>query len=164
MCTRLLNTTASHMLFTTRLDARARYFVFREGQQNLLYWNLNKLMASKKHFLQDRTALLLVSGNSFLALAAIVLTALKLSAGRAAGNYIVQCRDCSNVANIDRFTNGTASGIWSFIIFAVMVLVIGLALGYRAYPIKRHLSLVILALTLPLLLLTTIVSNALLAL
>lgn len=121
-------------------------------------------MASKKHFLQDRTALLLVSGNGFLALAAIVLVILKLSAGRSAGNYIVQCRDCSNISNIDRFTNGSASGIISFIIFAAMVLVIGLVLGYQAYPIKRHLSLAILGLTMPLLLLTIIVSNALLAL
>jgi len=118
-------------------------------------------MATQKHFLQDRTALLLVSGSAFLMLAAAVLIMLKLGSGQGTTNYIVSYRAS---LGIDRYTTGTVSDVVSFIVAAVLVFSIGLTLSYQAYRVKRELSLTILALTLPLLLFLIVVSNALLVL
>jgi hypothetical protein len=118
-------------------------------------------MASQKHFLHDRTALLLVSGSAFLTLVAVVLIVLKLGSGQGTTNYIVSYRD--NLG-IDRYTTGTALDIVSFAVAAVLVFGMGIALAYRAYAVKRELSLAVLALTVPLLLFLIIVSNALLVL
>lgn len=118
-------------------------------------------MAIQKHFLQDRTALLLVSGEAFLTLAAVVLILLKLGSGQGTGNYIISYRAS---VGIDRYTTGTVMDIISFVVAALLIFVVGTTLGYRTYPIRRELSLTILALTLPLLLFLIVVSNALLVL
>lgn len=118
-------------------------------------------MATQKHFLQDRAALLLVSGTTFLTLLAVVLILLKLNSGQGTSNYIIAYRAS---AGIDRYTTGTIRDILSFIIAALITFGVGLALSYRTYPVRRELSLVILALTVPLLLFLIVVSNALLVL
>jgi len=118
-------------------------------------------MAVQKHFLQDRTALLLVSGAAFLTLAAVVLILLKLGNGQGTNNYIISYR---STLGIDRYTTGTIQDILSFIMAAILIFVVGVVLGYRTYPVRRELSLVILVLTLPLLLFLIVVSNALLVL
>ena len=118
-------------------------------------------MAVQKHFLQDRTALLLVSGGAFLTLACIVLILLKLGNGQGSNNYIVSYRAS---LGIDHYTTGTVRDILSFIVAALVIFGFSTALGYRAYPIKRELSLTILALGLPLLVFLIVVSNALLVL
>ncbi len=118
-------------------------------------------MSSQKHFIQDRSALLLVSLNAFLALAAVVLVALKLDSSKGTVNYIVSFRSS---LGFDGYTQGTAWDIVSFMVAAVLIFTVGLALAYRTYKIKRELSLGVLALTLPLLVLLIIVSNALLLL
>lgn len=118
-------------------------------------------MATQKHFLQDRTALLLTSGLAFLTLAAIVLILLKLGSGQGTGNYIVSYRAS---LGIDRYTTGTVTGIVSFIFFALLVFGLSVTLSFRTYTVKRELSLVVLALTFPLLLFLIVVSNALLVL
>lgn len=118
-------------------------------------------MATNKHFLQDRTALLLVSGMSFLTLTSIVLVLLKLGSAQGTSNYIVSYRAS---LGIDRYATGTARDILSFVVFAVLIFSFSLVLSYKAYPVKRELSLVILALTLPLLAFLIVVSNALLVL
>jgi hypothetical protein len=118
-------------------------------------------MATNKHFLQDRTALLLVSGTAFLTLASIVLILLKLESGQGASNYIIAYRAS---LGIDRYTTGTISDIISFIVFAVLIFGLSLTISYKSYPVKRELSLVVLALTIPLLLFLIVVSNALLVL
>ena len=118
-------------------------------------------MSSQKHFIQDRTALLLVSVNTFLALSAVVLVALKLNASRGTASYIISYRSS---LGIDGYTQGTVWDVGSFIVAAVLALLIGTVLGYRAYPIKRELSLAVLTLTVLLLVLVIIVSYALLLL
>lgn len=114
-------------------------------------------MATHKHFLQDRTALLLVSGTAFLTLVAVVLILLKL--GQGSSNYIVSYRAS---LGIDRYATGTVKDLIAFIIAAVLIFGFSLTLGYKAYPVKRELSLVVLSLTFPLLLFLIVVSNALL--
>lgn len=118
-------------------------------------------MASQKHFLHDRTALLLLSGTAFLTLVAVVLIMLKLGGGQGTTNYIVSYRD--NLG-IDRYTTGTSLDIVSFAVAAVLICATGVVLAYRSYAVKRELSLTVLALTVPLLLFVIIVSNALLVL
>lgn len=118
-------------------------------------------MATNKHFLQDRTALLLVSGTAFLTLAAIVLMLLKLGSGQGTSNYIVSYRAS---LGIDRYTTGTVKDIVAFMVAALLIFGFSLAMSYRAYSVKRELSLVVLALTVPLLLFLIVVSNALLVL
>lgn len=117
-------------------------------------------MANPKHFLQDRTALLLVSGLAFLTIVAVVLVLLKLGSGQSS-SYIVSYRAS---LGIDRYTPGTVRDILSFIVFAVLIFVFGVALGYKTYPIKRELSLAVLALMFQLLAFIIVVSNALLVL
>lgn len=117
-------------------------------------------MANPKHFLQDRTALLLVSGLAFLTVIAVVLILLKLGSGQSS-SYIVSYRAS---LGIDRYTPGTLRDIVSFVVCAVLVFVFGVVLSYKSYPIKRELSLAVLALTFPLLAFLIVVSNALLVL
>jgi hypothetical protein len=118
-------------------------------------------MAVQKHFLQDRTALLLVSGIAFLTLAAIVLILLKIGSGQGTSNYIISYRAS---LGIDRYSTGTIKDVLSFIVAAVLIFAVGVVSGYRTYPVRRELSLVILVLTVPLLLFLIVVSNALLVL
>jgi len=118
-------------------------------------------MATNKHFLQDRTALLLVSGTAFLALAGVALVLLKLGSGQGTSNYIVSYRSS---LGIDRYATGTARDIISFVVASVLIFAVGVVLAYRAYPVKRELSLTVMALTVPLQLFLIVVSNALLVL
>lgn len=120
-------------------------------------------MSNFTQYLHDRLILLLLSINVFLAFATSIFVLLQLSTNHGNG-YIVQCRDCSNVANINRFTNGSVLELLSFIGFALLVLVIHVLLSLRTYHIHRQVAVVILALGILLLLLTLIVSNALLVL
>jgi len=118
-------------------------------------------MASQKHFLQDRTALLLVSTLAFLTVLATVLILLKLGGGHSTSNIIVSYRSS---LGIDRYSSGTTKDIVAFIVAAVLIFSMSLAMSYKVYGVKRELSLVVLALTIPLLLFLIVVSNALLLL
>ncbi|PID30740.1 hypothetical protein CSA80_04210 [Candidatus Saccharibacteria bacterium] len=118
-------------------------------------------MSVRKNFIQDRSSLLLVSINAFLMLAAITFVALKLDASKGTSNYIISFRSS---LGLNGYTQGTVWDVMGLIAAAVVFFVVGLVLAYRTYPIRRELSLVVLALTMPLLVLLIIVSNALLLL
>lgn len=118
-------------------------------------------MAKNQKFIHDRGALLLVSINAFLALVAIVLISLRLNASKGTANYIVTYRGS---LGIDSYMQGSATDIASFIVAAVLVLLFAVFIGYRSYPIRRELSLAVLGLSVLLLALIIIVSNALLIL
>jgi hypothetical protein len=118
-------------------------------------------MAVQKHFLQDRTALLLVSGMAFLTLTSVVLILLKLGNGQGTSNYIVSYRAS---LGIERYATGTYKDILAFVVAAVLIFTTGTVLSYRTYKVRRELSLVVLVLTIPLLLFLIVVSNALLVL
>ncbi len=113
----------------------------------------------KKYF-HDRLILLLLSINVFMAFLASVWVLFKLDSGRSAG-YIVQYR--SNLG-ISALKTGNAGELVAFIGFAVMILLIHTVLSIRTYPIRREVSVVILALGILLLVMSIIVSNALLVL
>jgi hypothetical protein len=116
-------------------------------------------MASTKKYFHDRFVLLLLSVNAFLTVLAVLTVLLRLQGG--GEGFIVQYR--ANLG-VSAFQPGDLSGILMFIVFAVVVLVVHSALSYKAYPIQRQLSLLVLALGTLLLGLSIIVSQALLAL
>lgn len=119
-------------------------------------------MATKKHFLHDPIALLLVSANAFLATLSIILVFLRLSATQGVSTYITSYRPNLGINGV--YGKGSIWGILSFVIFALVVLAISVTLSYRMYKIRRELSLTVLALTLPLLLFLAVVANAVLVL
>lgn len=120
-------------------------------------------MADSKKYFHDHFVLLLLSVNAFLAVAGSIFILLRLSTGHGTA-YIVQCRDCANPLNVNKFSTGSVLDLLSFIIFAFLVLGIHTSLSLRAYQIHRQLAITILSLGILLLLLTIIISNALLVL
>ena len=104
-------------------------------------------MAISKKYFHDHLVMLLLSINVFLAVGGSLILIISLSTGHSNG-YIVQCRDCSNPAAVNKFTNGSVSGLLSFVVFAALVLV----------------SHTILSLGILLLVLMIIISNSLLVL
>ncbi|HET8991740.1 MAG TPA: hypothetical protein VFN31_01760 [Candidatus Saccharimonadales bacterium] len=117
-------------------------------------------MASTKKYFHDHFVLLLLSINSFLAAFAVIFISLRLGTSHGT-DYIVQYRP--NLG-LDSYKAGSIIQIISFILFAILVLVINLGLSYKVYKIHRQLSIAVLALGILLLVLTIIISNALLLL
>ena len=117
-------------------------------------------MTIPKKYFHDRLILLLLSINVFMAFLSSVWVLFKLDNGRSAG-YIVQYRSSLGISALK---TGDSGELIAFIGFAVMVLVVSVVLSMRAYTIKREVSVVILALGVLLLVMSMIVSNALLVL
>lgn len=117
-------------------------------------------MAATKKYFHDHLVLLLLSVNAFLAVAGSIFILLRLSTSHGTG-YIVQYRAS---LGIDAFRTGSVAELISFIFFAILVLAIHTGLSLRAYKIHRQLAITILGLGILLLVLTIIISNALLAL
>lgn len=116
----------------------------------------------KKYF-QDKVILLLLSVNAFLMAFTLIQIALRIG-GSGHADYIVQCRDCSNLQSISRFTKGSIAQILAFMVFAIGAMGIHSFLSVKLFHINRQLSVVVLALGSLLLLLALLVSNALLML
>jgi hypothetical protein len=117
-------------------------------------------MPISKKYLRDHLVLLLLSVNVFLALAGSILVMVRLLTSHGTG-YIVQYR--SNLG-ISAFKTGMLTDLLSFIVFAFLVVIVHTLLSHRAYHIHRQLAIAILELGVLLLILTIIVSNALLVL
>jgi hypothetical protein len=117
-------------------------------------------MATPKKYFHDHFVLLLLSINAFLAIAGCIFILLRLSTSHG-NSYIVQYRAS---LGINAFKTGSVTDLISFIAFAVLVLAANTSLSLRAYQIHRQLAIAILSLGILLLLLTIIVSNALLVL
>lgn len=117
-------------------------------------------MATEKRYLHDRLVLLLLSTSAFLAFLGSALILLRLNNSHSNG-YIIEYR--SNLG-ISGFTDGHLIDVLSFIVFLFLVLGLHTVLSHRIYHSYRPFSLCILGLGILLLILTIIVSNALLAL
>lgn len=117
-------------------------------------------MTIPRKYFHDRLILLLLSIDGFFAFLASVWVLFKLDSGRSAG-YIVQYRSS---LGINALKTGSSSELIAFIGFAVLAFVIGVVLSVRTYVIRREVALAVLSLTALLLILSLIVSNALLAL
>ena len=117
-------------------------------------------MAISKKYFHDHLVLLLLSVNAFLAVAGSIFILVRLSTSHGNG-YIVQYRPS---LGINAYQPGSVIELLSFVGFAALVLVVHTVLSLRAYKIHRQLAIAILSLGILLLLLTIIISNALLVL
>lgn len=111
-----------------------------------------------KHFFHDKTVLVLLAVNSVLALFAVLYIVLRVDPAEAS-THIVQYR--SNLG-IGAFKSGSTAEIQLIALFAALQYVFSWVLAIRLYVHRRHMSLVILGLTTFILLLTPIVTDALL--
>ncbi|HVA11526.1 MAG TPA: hypothetical protein VNG32_05185 [Candidatus Dormibacteraeota bacterium] len=121
--------------------------------------NANAMATPKKYF-HDHFVLLLLSINVFLAFADSIYILVRLGTSHGSG-YIVQYRPS---LGISAYQAGSILELFSFVGFAIIVLVTNTTLSLRAYKIHRQLAVTILCLGILLLLLTIIISNALLVL
>ena len=117
-------------------------------------------MATLKEYFSDKNILLLLSFNFFLFFLTIITVILRLVSDTE-GTYISQYR--SDIG-IGAFKTGGIIDIISFIVFALLVSVISIALSIRAYGLRKELSVVLLTMCGFLLITTIVVSNGLLAL
>jgi hypothetical protein len=117
-------------------------------------------MTTTAKYFRDRVIMLLFSTLIFLAMALSLFVLLRLGSNHGNG-YIVQYR--SNLG-LDAFKTGGIAELLSFIGFAILTAVVHILLSLRTYAIHRQLAIVILALGVLLMVLTIIVSNALLVL
>ncbi|HSX23637.1 MAG TPA: hypothetical protein VLE74_00890 [Candidatus Saccharimonadales bacterium] len=117
-------------------------------------------MATSRRYIHDRLVLLLLTANTFFTVLTAVWILLRLNSGRHEG-YIVQYRPS---LGLSAFYKGDNTGILSFAVFSLFVLVFHTLLSIRVYSIRRHLALVILGMGLLLILLSLVISNALLLL
>jgi hypothetical protein len=117
-------------------------------------------MAISKKYFHDHLVLLLLSVNAFLALIGTIFILVRLGTSHGNG-YIVQYRSS---LGINDFKTGSVVDLLGFIVFVWLVFVTHTMLSLRAYRIHRQLAITILSLGILLLVLTIIVSNALLVL
>lgn len=113
-----------------------------------------------KKYLHDKPVLALVSANLFLTLLVIVTVLLRLS-GNTGEGFIAEYRE--NLG-LNAFRAGNVFDMLTFIVFAVLVMAVNTILSVKVYESKRQLAMVVLGLCSLLLILTLIVSNALLVL
>ena len=117
------------------------------------------VMATSKKFFNDHLVLVLVSINVFLAIACCLFILLRLSTSH--GVPTVQYRAS---LGISAFKTGSVVDIVALAVFTIVTLISNLGLSLGTYKINRQLAIVILTLGILLLILTAIVSNALLVL
>lgn len=117
-------------------------------------------MSTPNKYIHDRVVLLLLTANTFFVVLTSVLIILKLDSSRA-GVYIVQFRPS---LELSRYFKGDSTGILSFAVFSLVILVFHTYLSVRVYSARRHFAIVILAMGLLLILLALVISNALLLL
>lgn len=104
--------------------------------------------------------LLLFSANVSLAVLGSLLILLRIDSGRSDG-YIVQYR--ANLG-ISAYKAGDLTEILSFIAFLVLILVLHVGISMRIYHMRRYVSVAVLGLGLLLMVLSVVVSGALLRL
>lgn len=113
----------------------------------------------EKYF-HDRLILLILSANTFVVLLNTVLILLRLDSTRT-DSYIVQYR--ANLG-LSGFEVGSSATFWTFILFSVLILVGNTVLSMRIYESHRKYAITLLALSTLIIVLSLIVSNALLVL
>ena len=115
-------------------------------------------MRIPKHFFHDRIVLILLAVNTLLVLFVVLFILLKIDPSEGT-SHIVQYRSNLGIA---RFKPGPLSEFRSFALFAALEYGFSWLLSIRLYVHRRHLSYVILSLTTFLLVVSAVVSNALL--
>ncbi len=115
-------------------------------------------MTVPKKYIHDRVILLLLSSDIFLTILSILLILFKLGSNHGNG-YIVQYR--ANLG-LSAFKTGDVTTFISFMLFALFTLIFNTILSIRVFHVRRGFAVGVLGLTLLLLVLVIVVSNALL--
>ena len=117
-------------------------------------------MPAVRTYFQDKVIILLLTAYLFLATATILLIVLRLG-GRSGSAYIVQYRAGQGIGS---FLPGGIVNFLYFIAFIILTVTFHCTFSYKVYPIHKQFSVAILSLGLLLVLVTAIVSNALVVL
>lgn len=112
----------------------------------------------KKYF-QDRTVLLLLSVNFFMALLAVITTLLRLDVDTPNG-YSIEYR---SQLGLGAYTRGDSTTFLFFIVFCLLALGFHIFLSLKVYDARRSFAIIVLALGLALLTTVVRVSDALLS-
>lgn len=118
------------------------------------------MMKVPEKYFHDRLVLLILSANTFIVLLNAVLILLRLDSSTT-DSYIVQYR--ANLG-LSGFEVGSSATFWSFIVFSLLILVGNMLLSMRIYASHRRYAVTLLALASLVIILTLIVTNALLVL
>lgn len=110
-----------------------------------------------KGYFHDKTILVLICANFFMAALGTILILLRLGGS---GNYLVQYR--SNLGPLSQDTIGSVETFLIFIAGFVIISLVYLFLSIRTYEQQRTFSVTVLSQSLFLLILAVIVSDALL--
>ena len=114
-------------------------------------------MSNPKTYFHDRLILLILSINTFLGLALIVTSLLSFNNSDA--GYIKEFR---SDLGLDGYKAGGVIDIVAFALFAIILYAFQFIASTRIYHIRRHLSLIILLLTMIVYIFALMVLNALL--
>ena len=117
------------------------------------------MIFTKKYF-QDKTVLLLLTFNLFMALLAILIILLRLTSG-SVQTHIGQYRPS---LGIGAYKTGGISEFIYLLVFAALVFVFHFLLSAKTYKIRRQFSVALLGMGSVLLIITIVVSNSLLLL
>lgn len=114
-------------------------------------------MTIPSRYFHNRSILLLLIVNSALVLIGTILILFQLDSGTAT-NYIIEYRANYGIGEYQR---GFALDIASFIFFMLINFAICVFLSLRTFTLRKHVAIVILAVSVLMNILTIIVSNAL---
>lgn len=117
-------------------------------------------MTIPSRYFHSRSILLFLIINSVLVLTGSLLVLFRLDSGTTT-NYIIEYRANYGIGEYER---GFALDMAGFIFFLLINFAICVFLSLRAFPIRRHIAVMVLVICSLLSLLTIIVSNALMAL
>lgn len=116
------------------------------------------MFTAPKGYFHDRTILILVCANFFMLVLGVILALLRIS--RADTTYLVQYR--SNLSLLSQNTIGDASSFYLTILILLSIVVISIFISMKTYLEKRSFSVIVLGKSLFIVLLSVIVSDALL--
>ncbi len=115
-------------------------------------------MTIPKRYLDDKAILLLLSANSSLTILTIVWVLLRLDTSNTDGYWVQYRAD----QGLDALSRGGMGEFVGFVLFSVFVLVFHSFLSMKVYHLRRHFAVAILGMGTLLLVLSLIISSALL--
>ena len=117
----------------------------------------------RKKYVYDKLVLTLLSAMTFFTVAAIVSILLRLGGGQGISEYYIEYRQGPHHSPGGDFSpTGSVWAMLQFVWFALIVAITTAVLSFKAYKIKREISVVVLAFGILLAFLTLLVSNVLL--
>lgn len=117
-------------------------------------------MTIPNRYFHNRSVLLLLIINSMLVVSGVLLILFRLDSDTTL-NYIIEYRDNLGIGD---YKTGTALDIASFTFFLLINFAICVLISIRSFAVRKHVAVMVLAVSALLSLFTIIVSNTLMAL